>query len=123
MALQGKFTWKGIEIPEAYIVIQNAFCSCFYQTKAELKSEATYNEDGTIKDPAVYEESIEKRLDGKYTASIYKDKASKDADPYSLVDEIKGIYTPKHTSSAKNDVAQAYAALKVTDACKDLADA
>tara|TARA_Y100001937_G_scaffold78630_1_gene106609 strand:+ start:1199 stop:1570 length:372 start_codon:yes stop_codon:yes gene_type:complete len=123
MALQGNFVWKGIQINEAYIVVKDAFCSCSYQNKAELKTEATYNEDGTIKDPAVYEESIEKRLDGTYTASIYKDKASKDADPFSPVDEITGIYTPKHTSSAKNDVAQAYAALKVTDACKDLADA
>ena len=123
MALQGKYVWKGIEIPEAYIVIQNASTSCNYNNISEVKTEAEYNEDGTVKTPAVYEYSQEKVLSGSYTAHVYKDKATKDSNHADVITSINGIYTPKHTSTAKNDVAQAYAALKVTDACKDLADA
>ena len=123
MALQGKFAWKGLEIDEAYIVIQNASASCNYQSVPEVKSEAEYNEDGTVKTEAVIEYKMEKVLEGKYIAHIYKDKANKDENPGQVLDSIYGSYAPKHTTSAKNDVAQAYVALKATDACKDLADA
>ena len=123
MALQGKLTWKGIEIDEAYIVIQNASASCNYQSSQVIKTEAEYNEDGTVKSEAVYEEKIVKVLTGSYIAHIYKDKANKDSSPNEVLDPIYGTYTPKHTTSAKNDVAQAYAALKALDAYKDLADA
>tara|TARA_Y100000004_G_scaffold131456_1_gene148344 strand:- start:241 stop:612 length:372 start_codon:yes stop_codon:yes gene_type:complete len=123
MALKGKYVWKGIEIPEAYIVIQNAHASCNYRKTSELKTEAEYNEDGTVKTPAVYDYGQEKVLTGGYTAHVYKDKATKDSDHNDVVATINGSYTPKHTATAKNDVAQAYEALKVTDACKDLADA
>ena len=123
MALQGKIVWKGIDIDEAYIAIQTANCSVNYISSQVLKTEATYNEDGTLKSEAVYEEKIDKVLNGNFSAAIYKDKATKDANPNNPVSIIYGVYTPKHTTSAKNDVAQAYAALKAMDAYKDLADA
>lgn len=115
--------WKGIDIDEAYIAMQTANCSVNYESSSVEKTAATYNEDGTIKTEAVYEEKINKLLHGNFTAAIYKDKATKDANPNNPVDMIYGVYTPKHTTTAKNDVAQAYAALKAMDAYKDLADA
>ena len=77
------------------------------------------------KDQAIDPEtSIKKVLGGNYTVNVYKNKSSKDADPNSnIVCSTYGTYVPKHTASAKNDFAQAYIALKATDACKDLADA
>ena len=123
MALQGKIVWKGIDIDEAYIVIQSANCSVNYVSSQVLKTAAVYNEDGTIKSDAVYEEKIDKHLNGSFSAAIYKNKATKDADPNEPVDMVYGTYTPKHTTSAKNDVAQAYVALKAIEAYKDLADA
>jgi len=123
MALQGKIVWKGIDIDEAYMAIQSANCSVNYVSSQVLKTAAVYNEDGTIKSDAVYEEKIDKHLNGNFSAAIYKNKASKDANPNEPVDMVYGVYTPKHTTSAKNDVAQAYAALKAMDAYKDLADA
>tara|TARA_Y100000004_G_scaffold10440_1_gene11375 strand:+ start:5380 stop:5751 length:372 start_codon:yes stop_codon:yes gene_type:complete len=123
MALEGKFIWKGIEIPNAYIIIQQANCSVGWNHTQVVKDKAVLNEDGTVKTPATYEEKIEKVLNGSYTAQVYKDKASKEAKPNEVVESIYGTYVPKHTTSAKNDVAQAYVALKATDACKDLADA
>ena len=123
MALQGKVVWKGIDINEAYIAVQSAQCSINYISSRVLKTAATYNEDGTIKTEAVYEEEINKVLNGSFSAGVYKDKASKDAKPNEPVDMIHGTYVPKHTASAKNDVAQAYVALKAMEAYKDLADA
>mgnify|MGYP003114245617 CR=1 FL=1 len=124
MALQGKFTWKGVDIDDAYIVISSVNAACNYETVPNVKTEAEYNEDGTVKTEAVIEYVQNKVLVGSYVAYVYKDKATKDANPNSIiVDSIYGDYVPKHTASAKNDVAQAYVALKATDACKDLADA
>lgn len=123
MALQGKLTWKGVEIDEAYIVIQNVNASSNYKSTQVLKTEAEYNEDGTIKSEAIYEEKIDKVLSGNYVAHVYKDKANKESKPSVVLDNIYGEYIPKHTASAKNDVAQAYVALKAMDAYKDLADA
>ena len=123
MALKGKFVWKGIEIEDAYIIISSANCSVNWNYSQEIKDEAVLNDDGTVKTAATYQDKIEKVLTGSYTANVYKDKAAKEANPNEIVENIYGTYTPKHTTSAKNDVAQAYAALKVTDACKDLADA
>jgi len=123
MALQGKIVWKGIDIDEAYMTVQSANCAVGYQSSQVEKTAATYNEDGTLKSEAVYEEKIDKVLNGNFSAAIYKNKATKDANPNEPVDMIYGVYTPKHTSSAKNDVAQAYTALKAMDAYKDLADA
>ena len=123
MALEGKFIWKGIEISNAYITIQQANCSVAWDKSQVLKTEAKYNEDGTIKSEAVYEEKIDKILNGNYTANVYKDKASKEAKPEEKIESIYGSYDPKHTASAKNDVAQAYEGLKAMDAYKDLADA
>ena len=122
MALQGKIVWKGIDIVEAYITIQSASCSVRYESSRVLKTAAKYNEDGTIKTEAVYEEKIDKILNGNFSAAVYKDKATKDANPNQPVDMIYGTYVPKHTTSAKNDVAQAYVALKAIEAYKDLTD-
>jgi len=123
MALEGKFIWKGVEISDAYIMIGNVNSSVNWNQSQVLKEEAEYNEDGSLKTEAVYEENIDKVLNGSYTAYVYKDKAAKEANPNEILESIHGDYTPKHTTSAKNNVAQAYVALKATDACKDLADA
>tara|TARA_R100001463_G_C3522414_1_gene220930 strand:+ start:53 stop:424 length:372 start_codon:yes stop_codon:yes gene_type:complete len=123
MALQGKFFWKGIEIEQSYIAMQSVNCSVNYETERVLDSPEELNDDGTIKKRAVYKDVINKKLKGSYVAHIYKDKQAKDSNPNEIIDIINGVYTPKHNTTAKNDVAQAYAALKALDAYKDLADA
>ena len=40
MALQGKYTHKGLDIADAYIVIKDVNSSSGYQTISELKTEA-----------------------------------------------------------------------------------
>ena len=77
----------------------------------------------SLKAEAVYEIQFTKKLNGSYTGSVYLNAAAKAANPNAWITEIHGSYTPAHKSSAKNDVAQAYGALKVVDAYKDLADA
>lgn len=123
MALEGKLIWKGIDIDNAYVVISSASANVNYQKKIELEEDATYNEDGSLKTEAVYKESYEKVLSGSYNGHIYKDKDSKELNPDEIISNVGGYYTPKHTASAKNDVAQAYEALKLEEAYKDLADA
>lgn len=123
MALQGKVVFKGLDINEAYVVISSARCSVNNSSASVLKTAATYNEDGSLKAEAVYETQFTKKLNGSYTASVYLNAAAKVANPNAWITEIYGSYAPDHKSSAKNDVAQAYGALKLVDAYKDLADA
>tara|TARA_R100000742_G_C4273400_1_gene92949 strand:- start:1027 stop:1398 length:372 start_codon:yes stop_codon:yes gene_type:complete len=123
MALEGKLTWKGIDIDNAYVVISNAQCSVNYNSKMVEKTAAVYNEDGSLKTEAVYEKTWVKSVLGHYNGLIFKDKGSKEADPSSEVTSFHGKYSPDHKASAKNDVRQAYEALKTLDAYKDLADA
>ena len=114
MALQGKFVWKGLEIEEAYICVNDVSCICSYSEKSEVKTPEVLNEDGTVKTEAVIEKSIIKTLNGTYTARVYKDKAAKEAQPDSFISIVHGNYTPKHTTTSKNNVAQAYACLLYT---------
>ena len=123
MALQGKVVFKGLDIDEAYVVISSARCSVNNTSAPVLKTAATYNEDGSIKSEAVYENEFTKTLRGSYQANVFLNAAAKTANPNSWITEFHGSYTPDHKDSAKNDVAQAYGALKLVDASKDLADA
>mgnify|MGYP003137579941 CR=1 FL=1 len=80
MALEGKLTWKGIDIDSAYVVISNAQCNVNYDSNMVLKTEATYNEDGSIKTEALYEKEWTKSIYGHYNEALklvdaYKDLA------------------------------------------------
>ena len=56
MALQGSYTYKGIDIPEAYLVISHLDYNKSYKSSQNTTTEAVYAEDGSLITPAEYEE-------------------------------------------------------------------
>jgi len=122
MALKGKYNFKGIEINEAYIKVDNVNYSTMYDLKTTEKTAAVYNSDGSVKTAAVMEENWTEKSPANYSCKIYKDKAQRDSNPNNWLTEIYGQFEISKGSSAKNPVIQAYVALKADDKYKDYAD-
>jgi len=60
---------------------------------------------------------------GNWHASVYKDKAARDANPNGQICSVSGTFNVDLKDSAKNPVTQAYVAAKTVDTYKDMADA
>ena len=63
-----------------------------------------------------------KKSQANYSAKIYKDKATRDANPNEWITNVAGGFTMSVVSSGKNPVKQAYDAMKATDDYKDYTD-
>lgn len=122
MALQGLYNFKGIDISEAYVKINALSWNTRSKENRTLTSEATFNEDGTIENAAVYDISYEDVSECIYTVRIYKDAAERTSNPYNWLDTFSGSFDMAVNATAKNSVKQAYEALKTTDAYSDYTD-
>tara|TARA_R100001463_G_scaffold127324_1_gene185371 strand:+ start:270 stop:644 length:375 start_codon:yes stop_codon:yes gene_type:complete len=123
MALQGMYTWKGIELSDAYLQITNFTYALHSQFETSVKTPAVMEEDGvTIKTEAVYESKWVKKPFSECVVKVFKDKSARDADPNGHVSDFRFNLELKLTASAKNPIKQAYEALKVVDKYKDYTD-
>jgi hypothetical protein len=122
MALQGNYNFKGIELPEAYLVIHAAKHATNFSTTQVLVTEAVLNEDNTEKTPAVYADQITKTLSGVGFVKVYKDAATKESNPNSELLEFIVSFEPKVTQTSKNIIIQAYEALKLKELYSDYID-
>lgn len=123
MALEGKYTYKGIDIAKAYIMVNSTNYSCNISEETTEKTPKKYNEDGTVKSEAVMETKWVKTNGGSWQARIYKDKEARTKTPNVIIDTITGNFDVDVKASGKNPVVQAYAAIKALDAYKDYTDA
>ena len=122
MALQGEYNFKGIEISEAYIKIDNVNYSASHAVETTEKTAAVYNSDGSLKTAAVMEDAWKETSPSSYSAKVYKDKAERDSNPTNWLAEIWGQFEMAKNAGAKNAVIQAYTALKAQDDYKDYTD-
>jgi len=122
MALQGTYNFKGIEIAEAYVKIDNINWNSYHNQETTEKTPIKYNEDGTVKSEAVYETSWVKGSNGSWAAKVYKDKAARDANPNNYITTVSGRFDMATNSTAKNALNQAYLAAKAMDDYKDYTD-
>ena len=122
MALQGKYDFKGIEISEAYIKIDNVNYSAAHTVETTEKTAAVYNEDGSLKTAAVMEDSWIETSPASFSGKVYKDKAERDSNPNNWLTEVWGQFEMTKNSTAKNAVIQAYTALKALEDYKDYTD-
>ena len=123
MALKGKYDYKGIEVADSYVKISNVNWSGNSNSENYVKTAAVYNSDGTIKTPEVRDTKWIQTTVGNWHASVYKDKAARDANPNSHICSVSGNFDIDLKDSAKNPVKQAYVAVKAMDLYKDMADA
>ena len=123
MALEGKYTYKGIDIAKAYVMINSANYNCNMRSETTEKTPRKFNEDGSVKSEAVMETKWVKNEGGNWNASVYKDKDARTKTPDVVVATVSGSWTPSVKADSKNPVVQAYAAMKAMDAYKDYTDA
>mgnify|MGYP003113697021 CR=1 FL=1 len=112
MALQGNYNFKGIQLPEAYLVVYSAKHVTNFSNKQVLITEAILNEDNTVNTPAVYGSENEKILSGIGFVKVYKDLSTKESNPNSELLEFTVSFESKLNQTSKNIVIQAYEALK-----------
>ena len=104
MAIQGKYTYKGIDIADSYIKVNSVNYETHDNSIEQEKTAAVYNSDGTVKTPAVMETVWNKKSQANYSAKIYKDKATRDANPNEWITNVAGGFTMSVVSSGKNPV-------------------
>ena len=123
MALEGKYTYKGIDIAKAYVMVTSVNTSNYINSETTEKTPKKYNEDGSVKSEAVMETKWVKNLIGNWSAAVYKDKDARTNTPNVVIDNINGSFDVDVKASGKNPVVQAYAAIKALDAYKTYTDA
>ena len=122
MGLKGAYNFKGISLSDAYLQVSNVQCNYYSNSSQNLKTAAVYNSDGSLKTEAVYEVIWKKEPSTTAGVKVFKDKATRDADPNSQLTEFGFNFTDSLADSAKNHVKQAYVALKADDKYKDYTD-
>ena len=122
MALEGAYSYKGIDIAKAYVKVTSVNWSCNSNTVTSEKTPAKYNEDGTIKSKAVMETKWVQNTNGSWNGVVYKDKATRDSNPNEWICNVNGSVDMDVKASAKNPVVQAYTAMKARDSWKDYKD-
>ena len=123
MALEGKYTYKGIDIAKAYVMVTSVNTSSYINSETTEKTPMKYNEDGSVKSEAVIETKWVKNINGGWNAAVYKDKDARTNTPNVVIDNISGSFDVDVKASGKNPVVQAYAAIKALDAYKTYTDA
>ena len=123
MALEGKYTYKGIDIAKAYVMVTSVNTNNYINSETTEKTPKKYNEDGSVKSEAVMETKWIKNNSGNWSAAVYKDKDARTNTPNVVIDNISGGFDVEVKASGKNPVAQAYAAIKALDAYKNYTDA
>ena len=123
MALEGLQTFKGIELSDSYLQI-SSFNYVFNSTfDTSIKTEAVMEDDGiTIKTPAVYESKWVKKPFSECLVKVFKDKATRDADPNSNLYDFVFKLVLSIGAEAKNPIEQAYLALKADERYKEFTD-
>lgn len=123
MALQGSYTYKGIDISSAYLVISDLG---YYKTESSSQNQtvaAVYSEeDGSLVTPAEYETVWTSVLSGNFNVKVYKDSASRSSKPNEYITSLSFRFTPSIASDADNFIAQAYSHLKSLDDYSDYTD-
>lgn len=115
MALQGSYTFKGIVLSEAYVMVSDVQTRKSINSSQNLVSSATYNSDGTIDQEAVYETIYTYSIICNGSVNIYKDAAAKTANPNDYIVSDGFSFTGDVSADADNAVIQAYTHLKTLD--------
>ena len=115
MALQGSYTFKGIVLSEAYVMVSEVQTIKSINSSQKLVSSATYKSDGTIDKEAVYETIYSYGTICSGHVKIYKDAAAKASNPYEFIQSESFNFTGDVSADADNAVIQAYTHLKTLD--------
>ena len=122
MALQVNYNFKGIELPEAYFMVENTRSRKNHVKNQVLISEAVLNELDEIIEPPVYEMQWSKVVDAVVTVRLYATEPSKEENPNSFLESKSYSFTPSENQTAKNITIQSYEYLKTLGEFEDSID-
>ncbi len=122
MALQVNYNFKGIELPEAYFMVENTRSRKNHVKNQVLISEAVLNELDEIIEPPVYEMQWSKVVDAVVTVRLYATESSKEENPSSFLESKSYSFTPSENQTAKNITIQSYEYLKTLGEFEDSID-
>jgi len=122
MALQVNYNFKGIELPEAYFMVENTRSRKNHVKNQVLISEAVLNELDEIIEPPVYEMQWSKVVDAVVTVRLYATESSKEENPNSFLESKSYSFTPSENQTAKNITIQSYEYLKTLGEFEDSID-
>lgn len=126
MAIQGTYNFKGIELPEAYLQVTSVNYATNSSKETVKTKDAEYEDDGNggqkIKSEAVYEQQWIKKQYSSCLVRVFKDKNARESDPNGHLTDFKIDLELKVNTSAKNNVNQAYDALKKLDGYEEYTD-
>jgi len=122
MGLKGKYTFKGIELDEAYVKVKDFNCSSNIKISVVEKTAAEFDDDGNMTKDATHENVETKSVVGSFLILIYKDKAARDANHQLYVSQELHNIEVVTAEDGKNPIIQAYESLKAMDAFKDYTD-
>ena len=122
MALQGSYNFKGITLSEAYLHVNHFTYNVSCVQESVVKTAAVLFEDGSVKTDPVYEIQWVKKPYSNILVQVFKDKATKDADPNGSFTSFGFDFVGEVADVSKNHIKQAYVALKADDKYKDYTD-
>jgi hypothetical protein len=116
MALQGNFTYKGIDISSAYLVVSNLNYNKYSKFFQNEVTPPVYNsETGELTTPATYETAWNDVLAVNTKVKIYKDSSARISNPNEFVTSLSFDFIPSIADNADNLVVQAYNYIKSLD--------
>jgi hypothetical protein len=119
MALQGTQTWKGITLTDAYCMVSQISSESRSDTDITVVTPATYDDDGILLTDAVTTSAWVKTISLSYNIQVFKDKATKDANPNEYLFSINKWMVPSVAATAKNYVKQVYVHAALQDEFAD----
>lgn len=123
MALQGNYTYKGLTIESAYLVVSTLNYHKNSHSSQNEVTPAVYNsETGELTTPAVYETVWNNVLTASAEIKIYKDSAARTSNPNEFITSSYYNFTPSIADDADNLITQAYNHIKSLDDYSDYTD-
>jgi len=122
MALQGSYNFKGITLSEAYLHVNHFAYNVSCVQESVVTTPAVLFEDGSVKIKAVSEMQWVKKPYSNVTVQVFKDKATKDANPHDNFTSFGFDFVGEVADISKNHIKQSYLALKANDKYKDYSD-
>jgi hypothetical protein len=122
MALQGNYNFKGIQLPEAYFMVENTRSRKTHRSEQVLITPAVLNELDEIIEPPVYELQWIKTVEAVVSVKFYNTKSSKEENPGNFLDSKNYAFIPSENQTAKNITIQSYEYLKTLEEFSDFTD-
>jgi len=123
MALQGNYNFKGIQLTEAYFMVESTKSRKTHMSEAVLVTPAVLNELDEIIEAPVYETQWIKDIQAVASVKLYTTKLSKEENPRSFLELKNYSFTPSENQTAKNITIQAYEYLKTLEEFEGFIDA